>query len=167
MDELTTTIAIVDKSAAGALTTITVVVTCVPQNEAKPMRKKATTRVVLAEREAEIMRVLWDEGPATVAEVKDRLAAPLAYTTVLTVLRKLEAKRYVMREEIGRAHKYRAAVDRDLARTSALRALARKLFNDSAALLLTHAVQDRALSEEDLERIRRIIDEQSEKARKK
>ncbi len=131
------------------------------------MRKSSTKRVVLAEREADVMQVLWDQGPATVAEVRERLAAPLAYTTVLTVLRKLEVKAYVAREEAGRAHRYRAAVDRDLARTSALRALARKLFNNSAALLLTHAVQDHALSEDDLARIRQIIDEQSAKERKR
>jgi predicted transcriptional regulator len=112
------------------------------------------------------MQVLWDQGPATVAEVRERLAAPLAYTTVLTVLRKLEAKGYVARDEVGRAHRYRPAVDRDVARTSALRALARKLFNGSAAVLLTHAVQDHALSEADLARIRRLIDAQAAKARK-
>ena len=131
------------------------------------MKKLPTKRVVLAEREADVMQVLWDQGPATVADVRERLATPLAYTTVLTVLRKLEGKGYVSRDELGRAHQYRAAVDKDLARTSALRALARKLFNNSAALLLTHAVQDHALSEDDLARIRQIIDEQSAKERKR
>ncbi len=62
-------------------------------------------QITLSDREAELMDVLWEHGPSTVAEVKDRLADELAYTTVLTMLRNLEAKGYVGHETEGRAHR--------------------------------------------------------------
>ena len=52
------------------------------------------------------MQALWENGASTVAEVREHLADPLAYTTVLTVLRTLEAKGYVGHEEAGRGHRY-------------------------------------------------------------
>ena len=110
-------------------------------------------RIVLAEREAELMEVLWERGPLTVAQVQESLEDPLAYTTVLTVLRKLEAKGYVRHEEVGRAHRFEAAVARDAARRSAVRDLARKLFKGSTELLLSHAVADERLTPEQAKRI--------------
>ena len=77
----------------------------------------------LTDREASLMEVLWDAGPSTVAEVRAALADPLAYTTVLTILRNLESKGYVTHTEEGRAHRYSALVARDAAQRSALAAL--------------------------------------------
>lgn len=119
--------------------------------------------IVLADREAELMEVLWHHGPSTVTEVRIRLRDPLAYTTVLTVLRNLEAKRYVGHSEEGRAHRFRALVAREAARRSALRDLSAKLFNGSAALLLTHLVSDQQLSNDDIRRIRKLLREQAKK----
>jgi predicted transcriptional regulator len=115
--------------------------------------------ISLTDREAEFMQVLWQRGPATVAEVRELLADDPAYTTVLTILRNLEAKGYVGHIEDGRAHRYSALVDSDSARRSALRALAHKLFEGSTELLLTHLVSDRRLSRAELRRIRRLLDE--------
>ena len=103
-------------------------------------------RIILADREAEIMAALWDQGPSTVAEVRDHLSDPLAYTTVLTVLRKLESKGYVGHSEEGRAHRYRALIARDLAQRNALKDLAAKFFKGSTELLLTHAVSEQKLN---------------------
>jgi predicted transcriptional regulator len=114
-------------------------------------------KIVLADREAEIMEVLWTRGPSTVTEVRDHLKDDLAYTTVLTILRNLEAKDYVGHDEEGRAHRYSPLILREAAQRSALRDLAMKLFNGSSALLLTQLVRDEDLSAEDLERIRRLL----------
>ena len=114
-------------------------------------------KIVLADREAEIMEVLWMQGPSTVAEVRKRLKDDLAYTTVLTILRNLEAKGYLGHDEDGRAHRYSPAILREAAQRSALRDLAAKLFNNSSALLLTHLVRDEDLSDEDVKRIRRLL----------
>jgi BlaI family penicillinase repressor len=116
--------------------------------------------IALTDREAQLMDVLWENGPSTVAEVRDRLTDPLAYTTVLTMLRTLEGKAYVGHEEEGRAHRYKALVAREAARRSALRALSSKLFNGSAELLLTHLVSDQKLTDAEVKRIRDLLDRQ-------
>ncbi len=115
-------------------------------------------RVVLADREAEVMSTLWEHGPSTVAEVQGYLTDALAYTTVLTVLRKLESKGYVGHAEEGRAHRYRASIGRNVAQRNALRDLAAKLFKGSTELLLTHAVSEHGMSEAELRRLRKLID---------
>jgi BlaI family transcriptional regulator, penicillinase repressor len=61
---------------------------------------------VLGDRELDVMGVLWDLGSGTVAEVRDKLPADLAYTTVLTILRNLEAKGFVHHVAEGKAHRY-------------------------------------------------------------
>jgi BlaI family penicillinase repressor len=115
--------------------------------------------VVFTDRELDVMTVLWEDGPSTVADVRRRLADPLAYTTVLTVLRTLEEKGHVGHTEEGRAFRYHSLVDRGEARGSALERVRRTLFDGSAKLLVSHLVKDRSLSEEDLEGIRRLLEE--------
>lgn len=115
--------------------------------------------VSFTERELDVMAVLWDRGASTVAEVRDRLHDDLAYTTVLTVLRTLEEKGYVGHQEEGKAYRYSPLVERQTAGNSALRRMMRKLFKDSPELLLTQLVSDRDLSDEELRRMRRLLDE--------
>jgi predicted transcriptional regulator len=115
--------------------------------------------VTLSNREAEIMAVLWEQGPSTVSEVKQKLSDELAYTTVLTILRNLEGKAYVGHAAEGRAHRYFPRIKQQAARKSAIRHLAGKLFRGSADLLLTQLVSDRRLSEDQVRRIREILEE--------
>jgi predicted transcriptional regulator len=121
--------------------------------------------IAFTDRELDVMGVLWEDGPATVAEVRERLADPLAYTTVLTVLRILEEKGHVGHEEEGRAHRYHALVERQAAGTSALRRITQKLFRGSPELLLTELVSDRDLSEAELLRLRELLDQRLEEER--
>ncbi|MDQ3388204.1 MAG: BlaI/MecI/CopY family transcriptional regulator [Gemmatimonadota bacterium] len=114
--------------------------------------------VAFTERELDVMAVLWDRGPATVAEVRERLSDALAYTTVLTVLRILEEKGHVGHEEEGRAHRYHPLVGRQAAGKSALRRLTTKMFQGSPELLLTHLVSDR-LTEAELRRMRQLLED--------
>lgn len=114
--------------------------------------------VQFTDRELDIMAVLWDRGSATVAEVQERLADELAYTTVLTILRTLEDKGHVRHEEAGRAYRYIPTVDREAAGRSALRRLVRKVFKGSPELLLTQLVSERELSGEQLERMRKMLE---------
>ena len=115
-------------------------------------------RIVLADREADFMEVLWDHGPSTVAEVRQRLKVKLAYNTVLSILRTLETKGYVGHEEEGRAHRYLTRVARDAARQSALRHLSAKLFKGSVELLMTSVVSDQTLSADEVRRIRALLE---------
>jgi predicted transcriptional regulator len=119
--------------------------------------------ILLTDREADVMQVLWEHGPSVVAEVRAHLSDDLAYTTVLTILRTLESKGYVGHEEEGRGHRYFAAVQQQAARKSAVRHLLGKLFEGSSELLLAHLVSDRKLTAEQLERLRKILDAKSDK----
>jgi len=114
--------------------------------------------VVFTDRELDIMAVLWEHGPSTVADVRSRIPAELAYTTVLTILRTLEEKGHVGHEAEGRAYRYYARVERGEARVSAVERITKKLFAGSTETLLTHLVSDQELSDEQLERIRRLLD---------
>lgn len=118
--------------------------------------------VSFTDRELDVMAVLWDHGSATVAEVQRALDDELAYTTVLTVLRTLEEKGHVRHEEEGRAYRYFPRVPREEAGQSALRRLVRKVFGGSPERLLTQLVSDRDLSADELERLRRLLNERLE-----
>jgi len=114
-------------------------------------------RIAFTDRELDVMSVLWDVGPATVAEVRERIADDLAYTTVLTMLRTLEQKGYVSHTEDGRAHRYKPLVQREVAGRTALRRLVDKVFDGSPELLLTQLVSDKQLSDEELRRLRKLL----------
>ena len=109
------------------------------------------------DRELDVMSVLWNAQSATVAEVRERLADDLAYTTVLTILRTLEQKGYVSHTEDGRAHRYKPLVKREVAGRTALRRLVDKVFDGSPELLLTQLVSDKNLSDEELRRLRKLL----------
>lgn len=115
------------------------------------------------DRELDVMAVLWDRGDATVAEVQERLPDALAYTTVLTVLRTLEEKGHVGHREEGRAYRYHPLVDRKAAGATVLTRLVDRVFGGSAELLLTQLVRERKLSDEELERMRRLLEEEAER----
>jgi len=114
-------------------------------------------KISLTDREADVMQVLWEHGPCLVAEVREHLQDDLAYTTVLTILRTLEAKGYVRHSEEGRGHRYAPKVQQQAARKSALRHLTDKLFKGSAELLFTQLVADQKLTPEQIERMRELL----------
>ncbi len=116
-------------------------------------------KISLTDREADLMQVLWDRGPSLVSEVRDALSDPLAYNTVLTVLRTLETKGYVGHDEEGRGHRYFASVKQQVARKSALRHLTDKLFNGSSELLFAQLVTDKKLSAAQVERMRKLLND--------
>jgi predicted transcriptional regulator len=107
----------------------------------------------LGERELDVMTILWQQSSGTVTEVQAALSTPLAYTTVLTMLRNLEAKGFVRREEEGRAHRYYPKVKQRAEQQRALRRLIDTLFLGSPEALLTQLVDDHDLSADELRRI--------------
>lgn len=109
-------------------------------------------------RELDIMSVLWERGPSTVSEVQESLPDELAYTTVLTVLRVLEEKGHVAHTAEGRAHRYAPLVERHAAGKSALARIRDRLFAGSPELLLTRLVEDENISDEELRRMRDLLE---------
>ncbi len=103
------------------------------------------------------MDVLW-RGEATVAEITDHLDdPPLAYNTVLTTLRILETKGYVGHRNEGRAFVYRARVEREEARRSALRHVISTFFDGSPRALMLSLIESEKLGEDEAERIRALL----------
>jgi predicted transcriptional regulator len=109
------------------------------------------------------MEVLWDKGQATVSEVMEGLPknVDLAYSTVLTTLRILENKGYLRHVKDGRAFVYRALVERSAAQESAVAHLVRRFFADSPELLVLNLIESKRISEKELARLRKRIQEES------
>ena len=103
--------------------------------------------------ELEIMQVLWEVGPCTVAEVQPKLKAELAYTTVQTMLNVLLRKKKVKRVQEGRAYRYRPTVSRERATGSALSDMVKRMFGGSSEALLMAMVDTRQISAEELARV--------------
>ncbi len=107
--------------------------------------------------ELEIMQVLWQSGPCTVAEVQPKLQAELAYTTVQTMLNVLLRKKKVKRVQEGRAYRYRPAVSRERANGTALSDLVKRMFGGSSEALLMAMVDTQQISAQELARIARRL----------
>ena len=115
----------------------------------------------LTEAELRLMDVVWDKGRATVAEVCGALPkqGALAYNTVLTIMRILEDKGYLRHAKAaeGRAFVYRPTVRRETASRSAVRHLLRRFFGNSAGKLVLNVLENDDLSDEELQRIRKLV----------
>ncbi len=117
--------------------------------------------VTLTDGELRLMRVLWQRGRATVADVVDALPRkqPIAYNTVQTLFKILEAKGYVSHDKDGRAFVYRPLIDQRAAQRKALSHLIKGLFDGSPGLLVLNVLDDQQLDESELQRLRKMIDE--------
>jgi len=110
-------------------------------------------------RELAVMGILWRQGSATVAEVRDGLEEELAYTSVLSALQTLEEKGYVRHEAEGRAYRYFPTVPAAQAGQSALARIRDAIFAGSAEQLFAQLVADRNVSRAELERMRSLLAE--------
>ncbi len=112
------------------------------------------------------MKVLWQRGEATVAEIAAALAPPpIAYNSVLTTMRILERKGYVAHREAGRAFVYRPLVARGEAAGRAVGHLLSRFFDNSAGTLALRLIETERLSGEELARLRALIERYEEPAR--
>jgi predicted transcriptional regulator len=112
----------------------------------------------LGDLQLRIMRVLWEAGAATVSEVQQQLRGErLAYTTVATMLRKMEERGLVDHVEEGRKFIYRATVSMDEVTRSMAGDLVDRLFDGSLAEAVSHLLESRDVSREELERLERLI----------
>lgn len=116
----------------------------------------------LSEAEREALRTLWDLGPGTVRQVLDMLGGrgrAWAYSTVATLLRRLEAKGYAASEAENGSLVYRATVSREDLLERRLKDAAAELCDGAAAPLVLALVQGNRFTAEELDRIRGMIDE--------
>jgi len=125
------------------------------------------TSETLTEAELRIMQVLWQKGPGTVQQVLDALPveqSPLAYNTVLTTIRILERKGYVEHSKDGRAHVYIPLVAQEEASRSEIRHLVSRFFRNSHEDLVLNILEDRGIAPQELDRLRRMLEEADQKA---
>jgi len=127
------------------------------------MRRRTERK--LGDLELQILNVLWERGPSTVREVLEALdATPLpSYMTVLIMMRLMHEKGYLDRDERGRAHVYRARLREGAVKRGLLRDLVRDAFRGDPEALVVRLLEDSNLSEEELARIRALLDEQEQK----
>jgi predicted transcriptional regulator len=114
----------------------------------------------LGERELDIMQALWRLGTASVAEAHAMVVADggeVAYTTVQTMLNRLEAKGLVARDAKERTHRYRPLLEQPTVVRGAIQTLARRFFEGSREALAIHLVES-GLTREQVARIRAILD---------
>ena len=122
------------------------------------MRPKNTT---LTPQELEIMKLVWQRGAATVRDVYEALLErrKIAYTTVMTMMKILETKGYLKKRRLDRAFLYRPAHPQNQVIGGMIREFIDRVFNGSAEPLLVHLVKSRHLSEKDLQKIARMVEE--------
>jgi BlaI family penicillinase repressor len=121
------------------------------------MRHPSTT---LTGAELEIMHVVWNLKQATVRDVYEALRErrKVAYTSVMTVMKILEQKGYLTKNQQERAYVYHPAQPRSQVLAVMVRDFVDRVFQGAAKPLLVHLVEDRRLSQKDLAEIRRLME---------
>jgi predicted transcriptional regulator len=115
----------------------------------------------LGRAELEVLKALWDTGPTTVREVLNHLqerGRRLAYTTVQTLLIRLEQKGYVSSDKSEFAHVFRARLSRDRVTRSRLRTLLTQLYDGAAGPLVLQLVRTERFTTEEIEELQKLID---------
>lgn len=121
----------------------------------------------LGGRQLAVMRVLWEYDEATVAEVQERMGVdpPLAYSTVATVLSRMEQKGLISHRVEDRQYVYRPLLTRDGAGQSMVSEMVDRLFGGSPAALVNQLLDSEQVDREELERIKRLVREHEAKTR--
>lgn len=111
--------------------------------------------------ELEILKVLWRRGPSTVREVFEVLGETkqTGYTTVLKFMQIMAEKGLVRRDETERAHRYEAALAEEETQRQLVGDLLRRAFDGSAKKLVLQALSSERASADELDEIRRMLDE--------
>ena len=117
--------------------------------------------------ELEILQVLWERGPSTVREVYEVLSAhkPIGYTSVLKFMQIMTAKGTVRRDEQQRAHVYEAVQPEEKTKRQLALDVLQRVFDGSASELMMHALAGRKTSREEVEELRRLLDDCERKIR--
>ena len=113
------------------------------------------------EAELELLNILWEKGPATVRDLHQEIAVKRAigYTSVLKLLQIMTDKGLVEREESGKAHIYRPVGTQQDTQSRLVRDISERVFAGSAAALAIHALSTQPVSDQELEELRRLIEQ--------
>lgn len=114
-----------------------------------------------------VMETVWDKGEVTVQQVRDLLDRdpPPAYTTILSVMQKLEKAGWLTHRAEGRSYVYRSIQSREEEGSTSLRSFIQKVFRGDPLLLFQHLIDDRDLSDQDLSALKKMIDRRRKERR--
>ena len=115
--------------------------------------------------ELEILRILWERGPSTVREVLELVPQERAYTSVMSLLTVMADKKLVTRKPEGRAFRYTAKLKPDQTEGKLLGHLLDRVFDGSTTALVARLLEQSKPSPDELDEIRRLIDEYKQKDR--
>ena len=115
----------------------------------------------LTPQELAIMKIVWRKEKATVRDVYEALRArrPVAYTTVMTMMRILEEKGFLSKTVAERAHLYRPTKPRHQVLGAMVRDFVDRVFDGASDALLVHLARDNRLTEKQRRIVERLIDE--------
>lgn len=115
-----------------------------------------------------VLEIVWQLGKATVHQVRDQLSKrkKLAYTTVLTALQNLEKSGWLRHKTQGKSYIYMPARTREEAGASSLRRLLKRAFDGDAFLMFQHLIKDSNLKDEQLQTLKKLIDEKRKEKKK-
>jgi BlaI family penicillinase repressor len=119
-------------------------------------------RAAISETELDVLKVLWENGPGTVRAVNAllrRQGRRWAYTTVLTLLQRLEAKGYVTSDKSSLAHVFQPAVTRDNLLRQRLKDLANQLCEGTATPLVLALVEGQRFTAAEISQFRQLLDQ--------
>jgi predicted transcriptional regulator len=113
-----------------------------------------------------ILKILWDAGEAAVTEVHQALSdSELAYTTVATMLRKMEAKGLVKHREEGRRFIYQAAVTEESITHSMADDMLERVFEGKLTDMVSHLLEHHEVSAAELDALEKLIAQRRKKAK--
>lgn len=121
----------------------------------------AVTERKLPESELDVMACLWESGSATAREIREQLIQrrPMTHTSVCTLLRRLEAKGYVVREKgsAGKAFVYRAKIQPGGMHRRLLGDLLDRLFGGSGVALVSSLLETRPPTDEEIDELQQLL----------
>lgn len=130
------------------------------------MNERQGQKYRLGDLQLRIMKVLWETAPASVAEVRKQLRGPaLAYTTVATMLRKMEARGLLRHDERGRKYLYEPLISSQDVTRSMADDLVDRLFEGSLSATVSHLLETREVSANELARLEELIEERKTRRR--
>jgi predicted transcriptional regulator len=123
-----------------------------------------------SDRELEALKVLWQNGRATVREICDAIGSrgdDLAYTTVLSLLQVMEQKGLVSHERVGKAYVYLPKVQRTSTFRTIASSMLHKVFDGAVDEYLVHALDPRGISDDELQTLEKLIASAKKNPRKR
>ncbi len=124
-----------------------------------------TTTIKPTDSELEILNILWDKGPSTVRDVHEVLekSKDAGYTTTLKLMQIMHDKGLLKRDASNKSHVYTAIVSQEKTQGQLVKRMIDNVFNGSASQLVMQALGHHKANKEELEEIKKYLDEMEKK----